>query len=47
MSLYSLKLCASILMTIVTGDKRGSLRFICVLSNFPIIGILLIVQLKF
>jgi len=34
-------------MMIVTGDKGGSLRFVYVLSNFPIIGILLIVQLKF
>jgi hypothetical protein len=46
MTLYSLKLCASILI-IVTGDKEGSLRFIYVLSNFPIIGMLLIMQLKF
>jgi len=34
-------------MIIVTGDKGGSLRFNYVLSNFPNIGILLIVQLKF
>ena len=34
-------------MMIVTGDKGGSRRFIYVLSNFPNIGILLIVQLKF
>lgn len=33
-------------MMIVTGDNWGSLRFIYVLSNFPNIGILLIVQLR-
>jgi uncharacterized membrane protein len=39
-------LCIFLMMN-VTGDKGGSLSLIYVLSNFSIIGVMLIVQLKF